>query len=71
MVYLATLALLLFCAFAKAQNPPPSMSDTFEGMGEVEFHGAEATAFGKCEHFPVKFALFFFVQFQLKLHETR
>jgi hypothetical protein len=50
MVYQATLALLFLCAFAKAQYPPPSLSDTFEGTGEVEFHGAEATAFGKCKH---------------------
>lgn len=39
----------LLCALCTAQNPPPSMADTFQGMGEVEFHGAESTAFGKCK----------------------
>lgn len=39
----------VLCALCWAQNPPPSMADTFQASGEVEFHGAESTVFGKCK----------------------
>lgn len=46
------LLLVLFCASSNAQPPPPpppSMADTFQGSGEVEFHGTERTDFGECK----------------------
>ena len=35
--------------WAQVPPTPPSMPDTFEASGEIEFHGAEATFFGKCK----------------------
>ena len=45
------LVLAALCAISGAQvPPPPMMAETFQGEGEVEFHGAEATVFGKCKN---------------------
>ena len=49
------LCLLAMCAFSTAQMPP-TMSDTFQGSGEVEFHGAEQTVFGKCTQLAAQLA---------------
>ena len=46
------LLFLACCALrvSVAQPPPaPVMSETFQGSGEVEFHGVDSTDFGTCK----------------------
>ena len=44
---LVAVSLCLACGLA--QMPAPNLPDTFEAEGEVEFHGAETTDFGRCK----------------------
>lgn len=49
MVAVHAMLLLWLCAFCTGQIAPPIMSNTFQGSGEVEFHGAVNTVFGECK----------------------
>ena len=48
MKLLIVACLIAVCA---AQAPPvPMIAESFCGTGEIEFHQAEQTLFGKCEY---------------------
>ena len=46
---LLLLAALFAVSYAQPAPAPPTMPETFEGSGEIEFHGPEETAFGRCK----------------------
>lgn len=49
MKLLVLACLVAVCAAGKAPPSAPKIPETFSASGEIEFHQAEKTEFGKCK----------------------